>query len=99
MPALSRPKEKKTIYLNVFPFTERLRVKKNLLDDNANASGLLAHNLDQCLLGKAEGWYTSELSENSSAALHTNVDLWYREFESRFKEAPGVVLCRPEGLR
>ena len=59
---LIETKEGKTIYYNIFSLTERLRVKKSLLDDNANASASLAHNLEQCLLDEVDRWYTSELS-------------------------------------
>ena len=70
-----------------------------MLDDNANASALLANNLEQCLLCEADRWYTSELSETSRAVLHTNVDLWSQDSEGRFKEAQGVALSRLEALR
>ena len=86
--------DNKTIYHNVFSFTERLRVKKGGID-----AVEIAQNLDQCLLGKADRWYTSELSDLGRAGLKTNLELWCKELEKRFREAPGVALSKLESLR
>ncbi|SLM35635.1 hypothetical protein LPUS_04969 [Lasallia pustulata] len=49
-------KESKTIYHNVFSFTNQLHVKA--IPENAI---FLRKNLNTCLLGKADRWYTEEL--------------------------------------
>lgn len=84
----------KTVYHNVFSFTSRLRVKAT-----GNEAATIAKNLDQCLLGKAERWYTEELSDVTRAGLQTGVELWCKELEARFREAPGVALSKLEALR
>ncbi|KAL9591807.1 MAG: hypothetical protein Q9179_007352, partial [Wetmoreana sp. 5 TL-2023] len=70
---------------------ESLRVKA---DD-----GSLARNLDQCLLGKAERWYTEEISDITRAGLQTSVDLWCKELEARFRESPNTALDKSEKAR
>ena len=85
----------KTVYHNVFSFTNRLRVKAAT---DANASMAMAKNLDQCLLGKAERWFTEEISNTTRAGLQTSTDLWCAELEARFREAPGIALAKLERL-
>ena len=85
----------KTIYHNVFAFTNRLRVKAST---DQNASSLIAKNLDQTLLGKAQRWFTEEISDTTRAGLQTNIELWCKELENRFREAPGIALAKLERL-
>ncbi|KAL8716211.1 MAG: hypothetical protein Q9220_000116 [cf. Caloplaca sp. 1 TL-2023] len=86
--------EGKTVYHNVCSFTSRLRVKA--AGDEATT---VAKNLDQCLLDKAEGWFTEEISATTRAGLQTNVEPWCSELEARFREPPNVALARLESLR
>lgn len=48
------------IYHNVFSFTNRLRVKATSMD-----AAVLRQNLDACLLGAADNWYTNQLDSGS----------------------------------
>ena len=50
-------KKNYTVYHNIFSFTNRLQVKIA----NSKASKI-CQSLDTCLLGKAELWYTKQLS-------------------------------------
>ncbi|KAG9233437.1 hypothetical protein BJ875DRAFT_45009 [Amylocarpus encephaloides] len=86
-------------YHNVFSFTSRLRTKTQGVTTGNWQGQIVATNLDQCLKGKAENWYTNEISVTTPAGLKTSIDLWCFELESRFRESPGVVLTKLERLR
>ena len=91
-------KENKAIYHNVWTFTTRLRVKAST-PESAQA---LRQNLDACLLGKAERWYTQELNNLSRSGLRNNpngINAWCEALEARFREAPGISLTKLESLR
>ena len=60
------------------------------------SSASVAAKMDQCLRGKAERWYTSEISEVTRAGLRSGIDLWCTELVTRFRETPGVVFSRLE---
>ena len=89
--------EGKTIYHNVFSFTSRVRVKTS--SANANDATSVARNLDQCLLGKAERWYTEEISDTTRDGMQNNINNWCTELENRFRQAPGMALAKLESLR
>lgn len=82
----------KTIYHNVFAFTERLRAKSTAYHD-------LSKHVDECLRGKADRWFTVEISNTTRAGLMTNIDLWCESLEKRFAEASNVSLQKLEKLR
>ena len=84
-------KDGKTIYSNVFSFTNRVRVKAQGED-----AALIAKNFDQYLLGKAERWYTSEINDFFRDALHARVDSWCTKLEARFRGSPGEALAKLE---
>ena len=87
-----------TVYHNVFSFTNRVKVKGNTVDDAA----FLRQNLDTCLSGKAERWYTEELDDLRRSGLRNDpngVEAWCKALEARFREAPGKALARLETLR
>ena len=90
-------KDNKTIYHNVFSFTNRLRVKTTT--ENA---AYYRQNLDACLQGKADRWYTEELGNLARSGLRNDpdgVEAWCQALESRFREAPGKALSRLEAIR
>jgi hypothetical protein len=89
----------KTTYHNVFSFTARIRVKTQQVTSGPWTSANLAAKLDQCLKGKAELWYTNEISATTRAGLKTGIDLWCTELEVRFRDAPGAALEKLESLR
>lgn len=59
-------KQSYNIYHNVFSFTNRLRVKADVLD-----VGVLRQNVDSCLLGAADNWYVNQLSHLARLGLGT----------------------------
>ena len=73
----------KTTYHNVFSFTARVRVKSQGVTSGPWESRNLATKLDQCLKGKAELWYTNEISVATRAGLKTGIDIWCSELEAR----------------
>ncbi|RDL33672.1 uncharacterized protein BP5553_08040 [Venustampulla echinocandica] len=89
----------KTTYHNVFSFTARVRVKSQNVTNGPWSSINLAAKLDQCLKGKAELWYTNEISATTRAGLKTGIDLWCSELETRFRDAPGAALEKLEASR
>ena len=89
--------DNKTVYHNVFSFTRRVKAKVQVSGVWSNEN--IAAKLDQCLRGKAEVWYTSEISATTRAGLRTGVDLWCTELETRFRESPGAALSRLERLK
>ena len=90
-------KENHNIYHNVYSFTNRLRVKADSMDVT-----LLRQNLDACLLGSAEQWYTNELSHMIRAGLRNDqngVKEWCDALESRFRDSPDKSLSIVEAIR
>ena len=91
-------KENHQIYHNVYAFTNRIRVK-------ASTSGnprILRENLDTCLLGKAQTWFTEELDDVYRSGLRNDpngVEVWASALERRFREAPGRALSTLESTR
>ncbi|RKF62284.1 hypothetical protein OnM2_034088, partial [Erysiphe neolycopersici] len=55
--------------------------------------------LDQCLKGKAELWYTNEISNTTRAGLKASIENWCTELETRFRMSPGVALEKLEKLK
>ncbi len=90
-------KENHNVYHNVFSFTNRLRVKVTTID-----AATLRQNVDSCLLGAAEHWYTNELTHISRVGLRNDPDgvkEWCDALEGRFRESPGKSLAALEAVR
>ncbi|KAA6407415.1 MAG: hypothetical protein FRX48_08658 [Lasallia pustulata] len=86
------------IFHDVWSFTKRIKSKAI----TPELSKVIRKNLDACLLGKAERWYTSETDAVYKSGLRNNPDsctLWCKALESCFRKAPGVSLSRLESLR
>ena len=84
-------------YRNVFSFTNRLRVKATTIDP-----AVIRHNLDTCLLGKADTWYTEELSHVQRVGLRADnngVNEWCKALENRFRDSPTKAMEKPETTR
>ncbi|KZF20662.1 hypothetical protein L228DRAFT_269959 [Xylona heveae TC161] len=78
--------DKDQVYQNIFSFTNYLRVKATTMDP-----ALIYQNLDTCLLGKADKWYTEELSyiQHVGIQMNTNgVKKWYKALEQHFRDLP-----------
>ena len=90
-------KDNHNIYHNVFSFTNRLRVKATTMDPT-----VLRQNLDSCLLGAAENWYTNELAHLSRIGLRNDNDgvkEWCNALEARFRDSPSKSLVALEAIR
>ena len=90
-------KDTHNIYHNVFSFTNRLRVKATTM-----SSTLLRQNIESCLLGAADNWYTNQLTHLSRIGLRDNADgvnLWCEALEARFRDSPGRSLSLLEAIR
>ncbi len=62
----------------------------------------LRQNVDSCLLGAAEYWYTNELIYISRVGLRNDPDgvkEWCDTLEGRFRELPGKLLAALEAVR
>ncbi|KAI0991403.1 hypothetical protein K3495_g16784, partial [Podosphaera aphanis] len=89
----------KTIYHNVFSFIHRIKVNTTGVTSGCWANSNVAAKLHLCLRGKAEKWYTNEISAVTRAGLKAGVELWCQELEARFRESPSIALQRLERLR
>lgn len=90
-------KDHHNVYHNVFSFTNRLRVKVTTMDAAA-----LRQNLDSCLLGAADDWYTNQLTHLSRVGLRNSADgvkEWCDALEARFRDSPGKSLTLLEMIR
>ena len=90
-------KDTHNIYHNVFSFTNRLRVKATTMDGT-----LLRQNIESCLLGAADDWYTNQLTHLSRIGLRDSangVNLWCEALEARFRDSPGRSLSLLEAIR
>ena len=90
-------KDNHNIYHNVFSFTNRLRVKATTMD-----AAMLRQNLDSCLLGAADLWYTNELAHVFRVGLRNDtngVKEWCDALESRFRDSPSKSLTALEAIR
>ncbi|KAA6411169.1 MAG: hypothetical protein FRX48_05481 [Lasallia pustulata] len=75
-------KDRDMVYQNVFSFTNRVRVKATTVEPS-----LLRQNLNSCLLGQADKWYTEELSHIQRLGIRANingVEEWCQALEQRF---------------
>ncbi|RKF54766.1 hypothetical protein OnM2_095032 [Erysiphe neolycopersici] len=63
------------------------------------ASNKVAMQLDHCLKGKAELWYTLKISSTTRAGLKASIENWCEELECRFRMSPGVALEKLERLK
>ena len=59
----------------------------------------VAQSLDECLQGQADQWYINELTDAIRAGIRTDINLFCKELETRFKDPPGIALSRLESLR
>lgn len=85
-------KETHQVYHNVFSFTNRLRARAITLDVT-----ILRTYLPSCLIGKAERWYTEELSNITRLGLqNSSIDEWCNLLEKRFCNPPGRSLAALE---
>ncbi len=90
-------KETHNIYHNVFSFTNRLRVKATTMDP-----ATLRQNIESCLLGAADDWYTNQLTHISRVGLRSDPDgvkEWCDALEARFRDSPGKSLTLLESVR
>lgn len=60
-------KDTHNIYHNVFSFTSRLEVKATTMDPS-----IIRLNLDSCLLGKADDWFTNQLTRLTRSGLRND---------------------------
>lgn len=82
-------KETHQLYHNVFSFTNQLRAQAITLD-----IAILHTHLPSCLIGKAERWYTEELSNITRLGLQSiSIDEWCSLLERRFRDPPGKSLA------
>lgn len=81
------------IYHDVFSFTTRLRMQ---IVHNSWSGEYIAKNLDRCLVGKAELWYTHELSTSQRIGLTAGIAPWCIALEKRFRQPHGEVLDKLE---
>lgn len=90
-------KDNHNIYHNVFSFTSRLRVKATTMDPS-----VLRLNLDSCLLGSADDWFTNQLTHASRQGLRHDPDGvkgWCDTLEERFRDSPSKSLSMLEAIR
>lgn len=90
-------KETHNVYHNVFSFTNRLRVKATTMDPI-----MLRQNVESCLLGAADDWYTNQLTHISRVGLRNDPDgvkEWCDALEARFRDSPGKSLTLLESVR
>ena len=95
-------KENYNIYHNVYSFIQKVNVKASLFP-----VATLQLNLENCLLGAAERWFTEELSDLSRNGLRYGpeangaavADKWSKVLQERFKESPSRALTVLETLR
>ena len=95
--ALLEVKDTHNIYHNVLSFTNRLRVKRPTMD-----ATLLRQNIESCLLGAADDWYTNQLNHLSRVGLRSDangVKECCDALESRFRDSPGKSLTLLESIR
>ena len=65
-------------------------------------AGLLGRNLDSCLLGTADNWYTNQLAEPFRVGLRNDpegIKHWCDALEARFRDSPGKSLTLLENIR
>lgn len=87
-----------TVYHSVFSFLTRVRVKTLGITGEWSPQNVAAR-LDLCLRGRAETWYTNELSAVTRAGLRSGIEFWCQELEKRFRESPATALAKLENLR
>ncbi|KAI1002267.1 hypothetical protein K3495_g5938 [Podosphaera aphanis] len=89
----------KAYYHNVYNFTARIKANVTPGESGPWSSASVAQKLDQCLKGKAELWYTNEISDTMRAGLKANHQLWCNELEARFRMAPDEALRQLHNLK
>ncbi|KAA6410084.1 MAG: hypothetical protein FRX49_13836 [Trebouxia sp. A1-2] len=62
----------------------------------------LRQNLDLCLKGEAQDWWTNQLSHVTRVGImadNNGVEEWVKALEKRFREAPSVALGKLQAMR
>ena len=74
-------KDNYNVFHNVFSFTQKLRVRAT-----TPSATPLQQNVENCLLGSAERWFTEELNDLSRTGLRFSpgIQVWCSTSESRF---------------
>ena len=83
-------KDSHNIYHNVFSFTNRLHVKAASMDP-----AILQQDIESCLLGVADDWYTNQLSHVFRVGLRSDtngVKEWCDALEVRFRHGCYLAL-------
>ncbi|SLM34051.1 hypothetical protein LPUS_02723 [Lasallia pustulata] len=83
-------KGKEWYYRNVHSFVARVRVAAATRDATT-----LRQNLDLCLKGEAQDWWTNQLSHVTRVGImadNNGVEEWVKALEKQFREAPSVAL-------
>lgn len=74
------------IYHNVFTFVSRIQAKEDFL-----GASVIAQNLEQCLMGAADTWFSTEIQEVTRIGFRNDphgVKQWIKALEERFRESP-----------
>ena len=90
-------KDTHNVYHNVFSFTARLRVKATTMDE-----AFLQQNVDACLLGAADEWYTTQIEYATRQGFRFDpkgIECWCNALEARFRESPSRSLSMLENIR
>lgn len=85
-----------TVYYNVFSFAARVKAKARGVTEGIFSANRVASQLDQCLKGKAELWYTNEISRTTRAGLKASIENWCEKLETRFQMSPEIALEKLE---
>lgn len=86
----------KTVYHDVFCFTDRVRRKAR---DGPWTAANIAQRLDECLRGKAQSWYAYEISDVTRDKLNASIEHWCSELEDRFRDPPSIADQKLNALR
>ena len=85
------------VYYNIFSFTARLRIKATTID-----KAFLQQNVDACLLGAADKWYTTQIKYATRQGFRFDpkgIECWCNVLEVRFRESPSRSLLMLENIR
>ena len=88
---------KEWYYRNIHSFVARVRVAAATRDATT-----LRQNLDLCLKGEAQDWWTNQLSHVTQVGImadNNGVEEWVKALEKQFREAPSVALSKLQAMR
>ncbi|TQS35696.1 hypothetical protein Golomagni_03876 [Golovinomyces magnicellulatus] len=77
----------------------RIRAKYLWITEGSFAAAKVAMQLDHCLKGKAELWYTNEISNTTRTGLRPSIENCCDGLEVRFRMSPVVALEKLERLK